>query len=261
MTLTFKDIYDWIDACAPFDTQAGFDNSGLLIGSWAEPVRGIHTALDVTSRVLDEAEARGANLLVTHHPVMFSPIQSLVEDRDPESALIMRMIRSRIGLIAAHTNLDQARGGINDTLAARLGLTEVTGEGYLRVGTLPRALTLDALCAHTAAALNTTVRVMGHFPPDRLFSRLAVASGAGSEFWSEARAMGAQALVSGEIRHHHALAMTACGMAGLEAGHFATEEPGIFALADALQHHLIDVQCGLTVSKTATGAYAPPAAD
>ncbi len=258
MQLTFQNVYDFINACAPFDTQADFDNAGLLVGRRDEVVRGIHVALDVTDRVLDEAEAFGANLIVTHHPLMFSRIQRLLED-DYEGRLIMRMVRNHMGLIAAHTNLDAASGGINDVLAGVCGLTNVTGEGYYRVGDLPDAPAFSALVTDLSSRLHTVIRVMGRLPDDTKITRMGVSSGSGSEFFTQAHDLGAQVFLSGEIRHHHGLQMAGLGMAGLEAGHFATEEPGIFALADALQRHIDLVECKVRISKTGTGAYALPA--
>lgn len=254
--LTVQKVYDIINEFAPFDTQEGFDNAGLLLGDPGAEVRGIHVALDVTQRVLDEAEAAHANLIVTHHPLMFSPIQRLVET-DCETRLMCRMIRSRTALIAAHTNLDSAPGGTSDALARCCGLTSITGEGYLRVGELPRTMTGTELAAHVSTALNTVVRPMG--AADQPLRRAAAIAGAGGDLWAEAHALGAEALITGEIKHHHALALADAGMLGLEAGHFATELPGIFALADALQNALNGLQYSVCVSKSQAEAYAPPA--
>ena len=98
--MTVQDVYQIIDRMAPFSTQEDFDNAGLLLGDPAMTVRGIHVALDVTGRVLDEAEAAGANLIVTHHPLMFSAVKRLVTT-EYETRLIFRMIRSGMALIAA----------------------------------------------------------------------------------------------------------------------------------------------------------------
>lgn len=253
--LTVQAVYDMINARAPFDTQADFDNSGLLVGDPAASVTGIVVALDVTHAVIDEAVACGANLIVSHHPLMFSPIRRLVTT-DHEARLICRMIRSGVAHIAAHTNLDQAPGGINDVLASRLGLTGVTGEGFVRAGDLPCPMTAQQLCDTVSAALHTVVRPMGC--PGELIRRVAMCSGGGSDEWPAAVAMGAQAFLSGEIKHHHGLAMADAGVMGLEAGHHATEEPGIFALGDALQKELDALQCHVRVCQSRAGAYAMP---
>lgn len=253
--MTVQDIWNWLDERAPFATQTAYDNAGLLIGDASWEVTGIHAALDVTDGVLDEAEAAGANLIITHHPLMFAPRKRMTEN-DYEGRLICRMIRGRMALIAAHTNLDCAPGGMNDVLASVCGLRGVTGEGFVRVGELPEGMTAGALAGLVAERLKAPVRVMGQMPKDRPVHRMAVCSGGGSDEWETARALGAEVFLSGEIKHHHALAMCAEGMLALECGHFATEEPGIFALADALQNHLNEVQYKGYVTKSAQGGYA-----
>ena len=250
--LTVQNVYDFINGIAPFETQDSYDNAGLLVGSPAWEVRGVHVAMDVTSSVLDETIAAGANLIVTHHPMMFAARKRLVET-DSEARLLCRMIRHEIALIAAHTNLDQARGGVNDVLAQVIGLQDISGEGYVRVGHLPAPMTAEALARQVGQALNTVVRVMGD--PQRSLSRVGLSSGGGSDSWTAARALGAEVFLSGEIKHHHALEAVECGMMTMEAGHHATEEPGIFALADALQNHLNALQYKVHVSKSSARPY------
>ena len=250
--LNVQQIHDFINERAPFETQVAYDNSGLLVGNPANEVTGVHFALDVTDAVIDEAVSHGANLIVTHHPLMFSPIKRMVET-DHEARLICRMIREGISLISAHTNLDQAPGGVNDVLAAAIGLCNVSGEGFLRVGDLPEAMTAEALAAHVSRCLGDTVRMMGS--ADRLIQRVGMCSGSGSDEWPAAAAMGAQAFLTGEAKHHHALQAAANGVVILEAGHHATEAPGIFALADALQSWPDIVQCNVRVTRSGARAY------
>lgn len=253
--MTVREICEFINSLAPFEVKASFDNVGLLVGHPDWEVRGVHFCMDVTDAVLDEAEQLGANLIVSHHPMMLDGRKNMLET-DHEGWLICRMIRSHIALIATHTNLDQAPGGINDVLAKVCGLTNVTGEGYMRIGDLPADTTVGNLPGRMAEALHTIVRVMGQLPPETPLRRMVVASGAGSGSWEDAVRLHADVFLSGEIKHHHALALNAHGVLGLECGHFATEEPGIFALADALQNHLNEVQYNGYVSKSRVGCYA-----
>ncbi|MBQ9252459.1 MAG: Nif3-like dinuclear metal center hexameric protein [Clostridia bacterium] len=250
--MNVQNIYDLLDAVAPFETQEPYDNSGLLVGSPSQEVTGILFALDVTDSVIQEAVSLGANLIVTHHPLMFDPIRRLT-DETFEGRLILRLARENISLIASHTCLDQAPGGINDALAECCALLDVEGEGFVRVGTLPQAMRAGELKEYLAAALNTEVRLMGD--PDIQVSRLGLCSGAGGSEWESAVSLGAQAFLSGEVKHHLALAMAGSGVPCFECGHFATEQPGIFALADALQSALNQVQYTLGIYKTKTGAY------
>ena len=250
--MTVHQIWQLIDDLAPFSSQLEWDNSGLLVGDPGAAVHGILFALDVTQPVIDEALRLGANLLVTHHPLMLDPRRSLT-DGDREGRLLRRLIREDLHLIAAHTNLDQAPGGVNDALAERCGLTDVQGEGFVRVGVLPRPTTAGQLAADLEKALGDRVRCMA--PENQPVSRLGLCSGAGSGEWEAALALGCDAFLSGEIKHHHALAMADRHVAALEAGHFATEVPGIRALADALQNRLNQLQYNLRIFQSRVSAY------
>lgn len=250
--LTVQQVFDFVNAYAPFDTQVEYDNSGLLVGDPAQEVHAIQMALDVTDHVIDEAIANGANLIVTHHPLMFSPIKRLVET-DHQSAMLGRLIRAGISLISAHTNLDQAANGCNDVLAERIGLTDIIGEGFVRVGNLPQPMTAQDFAAQISHALGDVVRVMGD--PAACITRVGVCSGAGADEWPTAAQMGANAFVSGEVKHHLALEAAAHGIVLFEAGHRATEEPAIFALGSALQNSPLVVQYKVRVFMSSIKAY------
>ena len=250
--MTVQNLYDLIDLIAPFDTQAESDNSGLLVGSSSQEINAILFALDVTQPVIDEACALGAQLIVAHHPLMFSPVHFLT-DSDCEGRLIRRLIRENISLIAAHTNLDQAPGGINDTLAELCGLIGVTGEGFFRCGLLPSPLSVHEYSADLSQRLHTCVRMMG--PENKIIRKVGLCSGGGSSEWTSAAETDCDAFISGEIRHHHALALADRGIVGLECGHFATEEPGIRAFAAALQNAFNTVECNLRIYVSEISAY------
>lgn len=250
--LTVQKVYDLINALAPFDTQAAYDNAGLLVGHPDREVHGIHLALDVTDAVIDEALAAGANLIVTHHPLMFHARKRLVE-MDREARLLCRLIRENMSLISAHTNFDQAIGGMNDTLAELLGLTHVVGEGFVRVGDLPAPMTSDAFAGHVQQCLKDSVRVMGR--RDVLVHRVGLCTGAGDSEWQSAKDLGADAFIAGEIAHHVALEAVSNGVLMLEAGHFATENPGILSLMKALQNAPDIVQWNIGVSRSLCEAY------
>ena len=250
-----REIHDLIHAVAPFDTQMEGDNSGLLVGSPSQEITSVLFALDVTQPVIDEASAIGAQLIVTHHPVMFDAVRTLT-DTTYEGRIVRRLIRENISLIAAHTNLDQAAGGINDTLAALCGLTEVSGDSFFRSGILPQPMTVRDFADLLEENLRTTVRVMA--PETQVIRRVGLCSGSGGSEWPRAKETGCDAFVSGEIKHHYALAMADAGIAALECGHFATEDPGIAALAEALQNTLDHVESKVRVFVSAVPAYAFP---
>lgn len=251
--LTVQQVVDFIDAIAPFDTQLDFDNCGLLLGNPASAVTGIHLALDCTDAVVSEAVAHGANLIITHHPIIFRARKHMRED-DPAGRLLCRIIREQIAVIAAHTCLDRAPGGVNDVLARTIGLANIRGEDFLRVGNLSASMTADAYRLHLEKALNTTVRLMGD--PAQTVTAVGLCSGSGGEYWHDASLLGADAFLSGEISHHHALDAAAAGLVCFECGHHATEAPGIFAVADALQNWQSIVQWSVPVTKSQAAAYA-----
>ena len=254
--MTVEQILRLIDTIAPFDTQAEWDNSGLLVGSPKQETRGILFALDLTESVIDEALAKEADLIVTHHPLMFSPRRRMT-DEDFEGRLIQRLIRGGISHIAAHTNLDQAPGGMNDTLAACCGLTNVSGEGFFRFGDLPQAMTAGAFAHFLSDVLGDSVRLMG--PDSAILHRAGLCSGGGSQEWETAFISGCDAFITGEIKHHHALAMADAGIVAFECGHAATERPGMLVLADALQNALDTVECKLRIFMSVSETYGFPA--
>lgn len=250
--MTVGDILKKIDELAPFALQESFDNSGLLIGSKEAEVTAVLVCLDVTPKVLEEAISARAELIISHHPLMFSPVQSITAD-DYEGRIISGLIRSGISLIAAHTNLDRAAHGVSMVLAECCGLNDIEGEQYVRVGRLPEAMTVGCLAQRIGMALGDAVRIMGD--SQKKISRVAVVSGAGGDFWQEAKECGAEAFVTGEIKHHHALAAVDAGLVLYEAGHYATECPGIFALADTLQNWSDAVQYKVRFVKSQVGRY------
>lgn len=232
MPVTIGDVYRRIDEIAPFSLQEEWDNAGLLIGSAERAVDTLLCALDLTLDVLEEAKMRGAQLIVTHHPILFRGRKNLRED-DAEGRLLCGMVRSGIALIAAHTNFDNACPGVNDALAARLGLREVVSlENGMRLGVVDET-TLGQFRNLTQERLGGSVRCYGE--ADRRVSRIALLGGAGEDFAAQALAAGAQVYLTGEMAYHKGLDAHAAGLCVLEAGHAATELPAISTLAEGLQ--------------------------
>ncbi len=225
--MTIQEIVAFLDSRAPFATAEEWDNPGLLVGSGSQPVTGVLVALDATSGALEAARAVEANLIVTHHPVIFSPLRRLAADSLP-----YRLAAEGIGLIAAHTNLDKAAGGVNDALAACLGLENVTvaADGMTRVGTLPTPREATAFARHVAEVLETPVRVNGCGTVETV----AVCGGGGGDF-AASLAGQVDAFVTGEVKHHQWLAAAADGLTLIEAGHYATEVPVVDSLCAWLQ--------------------------
>ncbi|MBQ5841255.1 MAG: Nif3-like dinuclear metal center hexameric protein [Clostridia bacterium] len=225
--MTFSDIQNHIHTIAPFDAAEEWDNVGLLVGSPATEATGILVALDATTDAIHAAVKAGANLLVTHHPVIFEPLRRLEADSLP-----YRLAAAGVGLLAAHTNLDKATGGVNDTLAELLGLTDVTpaADGLCRIGRLSAPMEPAAFARLVAQRLDTPVRLGGNRP----VSTVAVCGGSGGDFIEELCPV-ADAYVTGEVKHHQWLAANEAGLTLVEAGHYATEVPVVAALCDRLR--------------------------
>ena len=226
MTVTVQQVLDELRRFAPPELAQDWDNVGLLVDA-GRPVTGVLTALDITAEVVQEAAALGCELIVAHHPVIFHPIKALAPGDVP--ALL---VQKGISAICMHTNLDAAEGGVNDTLAAILGMrdTRSFADGCGRIGTVDEtsAAALAAFCQKT---LGPGVHYVEAGRPVRC---LAEVSGAGGSYWQEAMALGADCLVTGEAAHHNGIDARRCGFGLVVAGHWGTEHPLAAVLKDRL---------------------------
>lgn len=253
MRCTVRDIYAIIDRFAPFDTAEAWDSVGLLVGGMDRPVEAVLTALDATPAVVAEAGRLGAQLLVTHHPVLFSPLRRL-DEANPEAALLCDMVRSGLSMIAAHTNLDRADGGVNDALAGRLGWPVFAREGFLLLGQWERPRELAEVQSEIARALNTQAIRYGN--GGLALKTFALCSGAGGSEVARAAEFGAQVLVTGEIKHHEALEAMQRGIAVLACGHRATEICAADLLCSHLQSETNKVELKVRVSQSQVDPFA-----
>lgn len=222
-----EEIYAALAQTAPVELAEKWDNVGLLVNTGME-VTSIMVALDITEEVVREAELAGCQLIVSHHPVIFSPLKTLSR-RD----VAFRLVKKNISAICMHTNLDAAEGGVNDVLAGVFGLKNARpfADGCGRIGTVEE-LSVPALAEKARKLLDAHVKYADTGKPVRT---LAVISGAGGSMFEEAVALGADCLLTGEANHHAALDATRLGMSLVAAGHFATEQPVVPVLAQKLQ--------------------------
>jgi dinuclear metal center YbgI/SA1388 family protein len=226
-----------------------WDAVGLVCGDPEEPVRRVLFAVDPTSAVVDEVLETGADLLVTHHPLLLTAVHGVPAD-DPKGRLVHRLIRAGAGLFVAHTNADRAAGhGVNDALAAVLGLVDAVplepfpGDpraGLGRVGRLERPVPLATFAEHAAAVLPATVggvRVAGD--PARTVRTVAVCGGSGGSLLQAAAHAGADVLLTSDMKHHPVSeAGESPGPAVCDVAHFATEWPWLPVAADLLYRDL-----------------------
>ena len=243
-TCKVSDIVRLVGGIAPYELAEEWDNVGLLLGRAERTVSRVLVALDVTPGVIAEAKALGAQVIVTHHPMMMSA-RRCVTDGDREGRLLLDMAESGIAHIAAHTNFDSAPGGVNDTLMALMGAKNVRGEGVVRVGDLDEGTTLGMLAERAQKRLHAAVRVYGE--AERCVKTLGCCSGAGSSEIADAAALGADCFITGEVKHHLALEAMDAGVCVLEAGHYETENPACEVMANALQNACDGLEYNVTV--------------
>jgi dinuclear metal center YbgI/SA1388 family protein len=267
MTVTVRDIISLMEEVAPPRLAESWDNAGLQIGKRSWPVSRIMTALDPSPQVIDDALNRNVDLLITHHPLLFTPLKAI--DLDTAiGALVARAVTRRLAVYAAHTNLDSVCGGLNDELARRLELVDLSplvpapaavaghdpggraaaaakSEGLGRVGTLPKQIPLLQLGLRLKGLLPADhVRMVGN--AEMMVQRVAVCSGSGASLLDAFYASGAQVYISGDLGYHHARTAEAIGVGLLDIGHFASEHLVTTTLSGLLEKQCADH--GISVS-------------
>ncbi len=234
---TAGELYDFLKELAPPELQMGFDNSGFQLGRLGAPVKCALLALDVTAEVIDEAAECGAGLIISHHPLIFTPLKCISDEK------LLRLAERGIAVISMHTNLDIAEGGVNDVLIARLGVQcegALDADGCGRIGALPEALPLDAFLARCKAALSTNG--LRYYDAGRTVRRVAVMGGAGGESVRTAFEKGCDTYVTADIKYHHFLEAKELGINLIDGDHFGTENPVIPVLAERLRAEFADVE-------------------
>ncbi len=242
--MTVQTILDYIWTIAPQDYKMSWDNVGLLLGRSTAEVRKCLLALDATAAVADEAKTLGCELVVTHHPVIFRGDKH-VTDLDPLTEPELRFLENRIAVISMHTNLDCAPGGVNDVLAALLGLQNVEclsepGEPALaRYGTVEEQ-SLPEFAAFVKKTLNCPG--LRYVDAGRPVRRVAVVGGSAIELAEPVLAAGCDTFVTGDVKYHEFLNTAARGLNVIDAGHFETENPVVHMLLAKLRSRFPEVE-------------------
>ena len=247
--MTLSDVLKVLRGLAPEETALEGDPIGLLIDREGEEVSRIGVCLDATPAAAERAASAGTQLVVAHHPLIYRPLKRI--GTDPVSQAVKTLLKNNIALYAMHTNWDYSTGGINDTLAECLELTEIHPLGTSGLEALPRLGMLTAPCpladfvhfveTKLCCAGTSALRVCGG-DPQRMISRVAVCGGAGAELAEAVQAAGADAFVTSDVRHDQFWEAEARGLALVDAGHSATETPGMQALVRRLPGLLNSVE-------------------
>lgn len=315
--IKINDIYKFIDKIAPFETAMEFDNCGLLVGDKDRTVGKVILSLDITKEVVEEATKEGAELIISHHPVIFNPIK-----RIDSTSVVHSLCRNNISAICAHTNLDMANEGVNYSLAKRIGLSELTSlstyktinlikisvsvesskvlyikerikeqgaskvfekelkkeyseievlclptkindiieiinnndlrinnisETYLDkenislglVGKLKREMRTEEFLQYLKERLSC--EGLRYIDIDKNIKKVAVCSGSGGSLVNKAIEIGADAFITGEIKHHEILFAKENGILVVDAGHYKTEDVIIDSLIQLLSERFKDI--------------------
>ena len=232
---TVADILNFVETLAPRELKMDWDNVGLNCGHLDRPVRRILVALDPFTHVCREAKEIGADLLVTHHALIWKP--GFITDRDNQGRNTLFLIENGIAHINAHTNLDQAPGGVNDVLAAKLGLEQVvivnpvSGVGLMRCGEVEEQ-SLSEFLGFVKDKLHCDgLRYCDGGKPVR---KVAVGGGSCAGGMDEVLAAGCDTFVTADIKYNQFWDAKDLGLNLIDAGHFHTENPVVAVLAEKI---------------------------
>lgn len=243
-----KDIIVLMEEIAPARHAEYWDNVGLIVGDSTAAVNRIMVTLDITRDVIQDAIEKQVNLIISHHPIIFKPIK-MVNDHSVVGSQILLLLQSGISVYCAHTNLDKAEGGVDDTLAHLLGLQEIqplTQETFGRIGRLSkRQLLKDYLLSIKETLGASSVDFIGD--PNKEIQVVASCAGAGGDFICEAQSAGAELFITGEIKYHDAISTMDGDMAVAAFGHYATEMPAMTQLIRRLQKSVNALQYKIEV--------------
>jgi dinuclear metal center YbgI/SA1388 family protein len=246
--LTLREVLQVVEGLYPPHTAQSWDRVGLVTGDPDQPVRRVHLAIDPTLAVIEEARELGADLLLTHHPLLLRGVHS-VATTSAKGASVTHLVVGDVALYVAHTNADVAADGVGAALATACGLaateplTMSEDQPLGRVGDLAEPVRLRAFVERLASRLPPAaggIRVAG--PPDAVVRRVALLGGAGDDLFDAVRASGADVYVTADLRHHPALEAREEARGGppylVDAGHWASEQVWLRVAEEALREAL-----------------------
>lgn len=229
--MTVRDFLEYLSELAPLETADSYDNVGLLVGDADAEVTGVCCCVDITHEVIREAAEKSANLIISHHPVIFEGLKNI-----PTWSPVAELIKNDVAAIAMHTNFDIAPNGVNAELVKLLEF-ESKGcfeNGYGAICEMTRDFTARSLAEYCKASLGLEcVKYSQNSTEQKHLSRVAVCCGGGidREIMALARKNNIDAIVSGDIKHNFWIEAENCGIVLIDAGHFGTEKAAAQALA------------------------------
>lgn len=237
--MQIRDLINKLEEKYPFDLQEDWDNSGLQIGNPDNELKGVVLSLDLEEKAIDYAlEDDKANLIITHHPYLFNPTKS-IDFRDSFYNRLQRCIKNDITVFAFHTNLDIARGGVNDNLASILGLGDVKSLedgkelGLGRYGYIDKQLANKFLEEVKEKLEASGLVVYGNY--DKMIEKVGLCGGAGSFLIEDAIKQSCDLMITGDVKYHEAMDMSNKGIIIADVGHFASENHIIYKLQSEIE--------------------------
>lgn len=224
-----KETVKIIEKFCPENLAYDWDNVGLLVGDGEKKIKTVFVTLDTNLTTVKEAISKNADMIVSHHPILLGGIKR-IDYNTAEGQMIKLLIENNIPVFAAHTNMDTAKGGINDKLAEMFSLTDVEileqhtpnpNAGLGRIGKLKSPVKFSEFSKMCSEILNTPVRAAGD--ENKIITTIAVAGGSCSEVIPLAKEKGADAIVTGDLKYHNTMDMTYLDICIVDAGHYPTE--------------------------------------
>lgn len=231
MNIKVRDLMKAMESMAPSFLKESYDNVGLMVGDKDREVKKVLLALDCTKEVIEEAKACSAQLIITHHPLLFRKPSRIVKD-DLQGWKIMELIENKISLYSSHTNLDSVKGGINEELVRILGFTnskiidksDIKGyedSGIGRIVSLDEEITLESLVDNIKEKLDIdNLRVA---KAKDTVKKIAIINGSGQDYFYSALKMGVDCIITGDTSYHFVSDYLEEGITIIDAGHFSTE--------------------------------------
>lgn len=213
------------------------DNSGLLVGVLDNDIKHVRVALEASMTVVDKAIEDGVDLLVVHHPLIFSPISQIVSST-VDGHKLQKLIKNDVALYAVHSNLDRMDAGLNALFGEKAGIidvmpAEVETEGYVLKGRLPDPISMKALVERLSTTFDVAhIRYVGD--SEKLVERVAFCTGSGMSFVSDALFDEADVYITGDLKYHDAMWVHESGYAVIDVTHYGSEIIGVDLLHEIL---------------------------
>ena len=252
-----KEVLSALEQFAPLPLQESWDNAGLQVGLTEAEVSGALLCLDVTERIVDEAVSKGCNLVVSHHPLLFRGLKTISDLTDVQRT-VMKAIEQRVCVVSMHTNMDNARNGVNFRIADKLGLKDVAFLSARQVGDVECGSGVIGTLEEPMVSCDFVLRVKQVFDVEcamtnellrRKISRVAICSGAGDFLLDDAVKAGADAFITGEMHYHqyfgYEQAIQICVI-----GHYQSEQYTTEVFRDIIETKCPGVVCHIAETNT-----------